>query len=258
MVAQTEGGLRWVPLVPVVIACSLAGIYALGAISIFGQFLAANLDGAQTMPLVPIDQILARGIGAIIDQAVWGVLGISAAYSISTIEDLKEAKARREGQVPSVPDPSGGAGGQIFTGRLGIGMWIALLVAAFFVPFGLVSTIGAGLLTIQSVIPRVRDWMLRQGYEKWRPTAFLASYCAFLVVSAVVGAFTRPSPLPDIRLERSAGKSIHGGLVAANGSNWFVAKPDGMVLSVPGGVVDIATITYSEESDDESLFQRVR
>jgi hypothetical protein len=50
-------------LVPVLIACSLAGIYALGAIPIFGQFLAADLDGVRTMPLVPVDQILARGIG---------------------------------------------------------------------------------------------------------------------------------------------------------------------------------------------------
>jgi hypothetical protein len=258
MTAKTEGELRWVPLVPVVIACSLAGIYTLGAISIFGQFLAADLDGAQTMPLVPIDQILARGIGAIIDQAILGVLGISLAYSISAFEDLKEGKARKEGQVPSTSDPSSQAGGQIFTGRLGVGVWIALLAAAFFAPFGLVTTIGAGLLTIQAVIPRVRDWMLRQGYKKWRPTAFFVSYCAFLVVSAVVGAFTRPSPLPDITLERSTGESIHGGLVAANGSNWLVAKPDGTVLSLPEGVADIATITYSKEPTDESLFQRVR
>jgi hypothetical protein len=258
MTMQPEGGVRWVPLVPVVIACSLAGIYTLGAISIFGQFLAADLDGAQTMPLVPIDQILARGIGAIIDQSILGVLGISAAYMISAFEDLRKARAQREGHVPSTSDPPDEGGGEIFTGQMGIGMWIVLLVAAFFVPFGLVTMIGAGLLTIQAVIPRVRDWMLEQGYEKWRPTAFLAGYCAFLVVSAVVGAFTRASPLPDVTLERSARGSIHGGLVAENDSNWFVAKPDGTVLSVPGRAVDISRITYSEEPDDESLFQRVR
>lgn len=249
--------IRWLAAAPALIALALGGIYAIGAISIFGQFQAADLDAVQAMPLVPIDQILARGIGAIINQAAFGLLGISGAYAISAFEDMRDGKAQREGKVDASGDTDR-ASGQIFAGRFGVVLWTALLIAAFVAPFGLVTTIGAGFLTLQAVIPKVRNWMLRHEYKRWRPTAFFVGYCSFLVVAAVVGAFTRPPPLPDVVVERGDGSSIRGGLVATSGSNWFIAKTDGGVLSLSQGEGDTATVTYEDEPKDESLFQRMQ
>jgi hypothetical protein len=210
------------------------------------------------MPLVPIDQILARGIGAIIDQAMLGLVAIGFAFGISAIEDMREMRAKRLGKVPPSPDPNAGAGNSTLGGWFGLVVPIAVLFGGFFLPFGLVTALGAGILVIQAVIPRARDALVRRGHTKWRPIAFLVGYGCFLVVSALVGSFARPSPLPDATLTRSVGEPIHGSLVALNGSNWFLANSAGRITNVPESTVARATIIYSDEVDDESLFQMLK
>lgn len=249
---------RWFAIAPAMIACALGGIYALGAVSIFGQFHAADLDAVQTMPLVPIDQILARGIGAIINQALLGLLALAFAYAISAIEDIRDAKAVKESGTSSVPQKAEESGGTGVGGRLGIVLPVVVAFAGFFLPLGLVTMLGAGILAMQAVIPRVRDTMVRRGYVKWRAYAFLAGYGAFLLASAVLGAFTRASPLPITTLTKRIGAPVHGGLVAVNGSNWFVAKPDGKILTIPENTVARVTISYSDDVEDESIFQMLK
>jgi hypothetical protein len=258
MGSRTEDKFRWISTAPAILACSLAAIYALGAISIFGQFLAADLDAVQTMPLVPIDQILARGIGAIIDQALLGLVAIGFALGISAIEDMREMRAKRLGKASTSPGLSAGAGSSTLGGWLGLVVPIAVLFGGFFLPFGLVTALGAGILVIQTVIPRARDALVRRGHRKWRPVAFLIGYGCFLVVSALVGGFSRPSPLPDATLTRKVGEPVHGSLVALNGSNWFLANSAGRITNVPESAVARATITYSDQVDDESLFQMLK
>lgn len=258
MPSRAEDRSHWFTAAPAVLACSLAGIYTLGAVSIFGQFLAADLDAVQTMPLVPIDQILARGIGAIIDQALLGLVAIGFAFGISAIEDLREMRAKRLGKASASPGPSAGAGSSTLGGWLGLAVPIAMLFGGFLLPFGLVTALGAGILAIQAVIPRAREALVRRGHRKWRPAAFLIGYGFFLVVSALVGGFARPSPLPDATLTRNVGEPIHGSLVALNGSNWFLANSAGRITNVPESAVARATITYSDQVDDESLFQMLK
>lgn len=259
MSSPAENRFQWLTAAPAVLACSLAGIYTLGAVSIFGQFLAADLDAVQTMPLVPIDQILARGIGAIIDQAMLGLVAIGFALGISAIEDMREMRAKRLGKASASPSPGAGASATTLGGgRLGLAMPIAVLFGGFFLPFGLVTTLGAGILAIQAVIPKARDVLVRSGHRKWRPAAFPIGYGCFLVVSALVGGFARPTPLPETTLTRNDGEPIHGSLVALNGSNWFLANSAGRIMNVPESAVARATITYSDQVDDESLFQMLK
>lgn len=256
MRSGTGDKFQWLATAPAVLACSLAAIYALGAVSIFGQFLAADLDAVQTMPLVPIDQILARGIGAIIDQAKLGLFAVSLAYMVSAVEDLVETRAAKPGGTASARQQQPGSGGM--GRRLGIALPVAMLFGGFFLPFGLVTTLGAGLLAMQALIPRVRDALVERGHAKWRPAAFLIGYGGFLIVSAVVGAFTRATPLPEATLIRDSGSLIRGGLVAQNGSDWFIAEDGGRILNAPEGSVAGVTITYPDNVEDESLFQMLK
>jgi hypothetical protein len=54
----SQVGAIWLPAPPIAIGGTLALVYALGAIAIYGQLRPAGFDVMQTMPLVPVEQIL--------------------------------------------------------------------------------------------------------------------------------------------------------------------------------------------------------
>lgn len=59
---KEETGRDWLHSLPAFIGLTLGSVYALGAISVFGQLYAADVSPSQMLGLVPLEQMLARGI----------------------------------------------------------------------------------------------------------------------------------------------------------------------------------------------------
>jgi hypothetical protein len=64
---------------PGVVGLLLGGLYAVGAIQVFGQLEAENLKPLDVLPLMPLEQILARGIAFL-------VLPVGAALAIVSFD----------------------------------------------------------------------------------------------------------------------------------------------------------------------------
>jgi hypothetical protein len=246
---KSDQSLRWLSSIPALVALALGGIYALGAASIIGQLQAEHLKALQIMPLFPIDQILARGIGAITSVAVLALpVGLVTALGIFQFESLVPLKKDEK------PDSSPGSKGVQFPSS-----WPALfilLAAVLFIPGDYLAIVLFGLITMFVIIDVVRKAMNRRGRQNWRPAAFLGGYFGFVLAATLIGSIVRPDPLPHTILDMKRGKVVRGALAVSTGANWYVAQ-DGQIVAVPTSNVERSHITYSDPKGSRSLFNKI-
>lgn len=240
---------KWVSSAPALVALALGGIYALGAAAVISQLNAADLDTTQVMPLIPIDQILARGIGAFTAVAVLALpLGLLAALGIFLFESLLPRGRNRSPDPPS-SDPA----------PLLSVSWFALAVLGVtivFAPTDYATILVFGLIAMFAAIDLVRREMQRQRRTRWRPIAFLCGYFAFVLVATLMSSIARPDPLPLVALELTDGKTVRGLLVTSSGSNWHVAR-EGQIIAIPSDNTEQVKITYSKRKSASSLFDEI-
>jgi len=247
---KDRDSINWLQLAPALLAIGLGGIYAFGAISVLGQFQAADLDALQTMPLVPIDQILARGIGAITQAAALSLpFALFGAIGVFKWDEQKAAakKPKDEGSQENGEDGSARS------------FWILLaliLAAVLFVPSDYLSILGFGLGSMIVVINAVRKKLTAEG-RLWRSHAFVAGYAAFVLTATATGSIVRADPLPKASLALKRGTTATGGLLASTGSGWYIARNNGNVIAIPAGNVKSVEIVYSDAKTDASLFNEL-
>lgn len=240
----------WLNSIPALVALGLGGIYALGAVSVIGQLQSEDLQTAQIMPLVPIDQILARGIGAITSVGVLAFpVGLIMALGIFQFESFSSGRKKAE---PGSPSESSGIQ---FPSS-----WptpIILIVAILFAPGDYLTIALFGLITMFVIIDTVRKAMIRRGKDNWRPTAFLGGYFGFMLVATLMGSVVRPAPLPRVVLDPREGPPIRGSLVVSTSANWYIAQADGRIVTVSTSNARQASITYSDPEGSQSLFNKI-
>lgn len=237
-------------IIPALVALGLGCIYAFGAISVLGQFESADLDALQTLPLVPIDQILARGIGSITQVAILSLpVALFGAVGVFRWDEEAASRARSkskdsapEGQTRTMPN------------RLLLLLMLLIVGALLFVPSDFLTILVFGLASMGVAIRVVRKRLLAEG-RLWRTQAFVAGYTAFVLVATASGSLVRSAPLPEASLRLERGGMLNGGLVASTGSTWYLAREDGEVLGVPTENVVRSEITYLDPETDSSLFE---
>jgi hypothetical protein len=236
----------WLAAIPAVAALSLGVIYALGAIAVYGQIKGAGLNAVQTMPLVPLEQMLGRGIGSVTSElAQTVVVSAGLVFLMLLLRDRPEASDR--------PDESSGKGANR-SAWIGLGGFGFLLVA-FFVTYPLdeamviLIAVSAQLACMfwlgQRIKPR-RD-------VKALVSLGLASIFAFTLASAVASSFLTPAALPQIKLELNRGCAVAGDLVAMSNGVWYVGTEGGGITAIEIRQVRRTTITYPPRTRRRSL-----
>lgn len=221
---------------PGFVGVSLGAIYALGALQTIIQVGAAGLDPIDLFPLIPLNQILGRGI--VLAIYPYGALVAMVLILLFMLHEVMPSVLRSK---PAI------ARSFKFGLFLGIGAGLTWL---FF------SGAWASWLLLPVLLAYlhfVGNWA-QQRIGQIRGIVATALSFAFLV--GTVHALVAPSPLPQVSLNLRDGSTAAGGLVTNTGQTWLVAT-DSHVRSIPESRVVEAHVTSPPGAFDQqrSLFE---
>jgi hypothetical protein len=172
-------------------------LYAVGALLSAAKFRAAGLSIRDTLPLLPLETILATGIGTLIASALlvcaWIGLGIGVGLAARR---LRDGAAERAALIAGLC-------------LLGVAL-VLLLTPVLIVTFAAIATI------------------VYLGLRGGRSIAlvFTVSF-GIAIAGLVIGAFVYPAPLPvaHVTADRDTAP-LTGDFVAQDGGVWYVADFD--------------------------------
>lgn len=231
-------------VLPGLIAAAVAYFYVVGAVTAYAQFNDAEVSPELAMPLVPIEQLLGKGIGALAGTALALVFGwvVMLWYS------------------PDSPDPPGRTEAQAKKALSWIFGILIVAIGVFsspagFLPLGLTIAVAAGMLV------QIRYWNLR----------YFTSLIIFGIVVqgtlALSEAWLRPEPLPTASVQVTHGQGVEGSLITSNDGTWYLVNdtenedaenghPYG-VTGIPASKIKSVDVEQDERDDPPSLFNAI-
>jgi hypothetical protein len=218
-------------VVPGFAALGLAVLYGTGAVIKAGQLRGAHQNVRDTLPLVPLEQILALGIGTVITSLLWvTVLTFAVYFWVASRRPLKL------GEVPPFLGFLGPGGSRLAR----IGFWAALGLAVLFLlataSVELFVTV-AGLVVVGHALDRVQDRGRRY------VVVLLAGYLFLLIAVRAGSAYFSPEPLPRATLTLHSGaRQTEGTLLVSTSDAWYLARTENTFVSVPRARVTSAVV----------------
>ncbi len=206
---------------PGLVGLSLGLIYGLGALQFMGQLWGEGLGVGDLFPLMPLNQILGRGI---LMAFGYGLLLIVAALTFIALDAFighpKKAVERlieKSGVSPQASLPT----------------WFVVL-AAFLLLVGCLAYAIFLLLVAPwlgvAMAPLIYLWL--RSFRRWaaprvgRLRGAALAALTFVALAGGIGSFAIPEPLPAVTLILSNGSVIKGRLVTDTGQSWYVASND--------------------------------
>jgi len=194
--------------VPVLVAVSVAFLYSLGAIELVRQTKEVHVDALAALPLVPLQQVLGRGIWVATYELPWmlavGTLGI---VLFSAGDPIGQPKSRRTRASEAV---------------VALGFVFLLVLAPVMIARVLLTVV----VGIFAALP-FRERFLR-GFAF---NEIIAAAAVYAVLYAASGAVVTPDHLPVAKLRLETG-SMSGALVAFDGSTWYIGG-SGKIDAIP-------------------------
>jgi hypothetical protein len=227
--AEASAARQLATAFPVVVAVSVAFLYSLGAIELVGQLKEEHVDALAALPLVPLQQVLGRGIW-VVTHELWWILAVSIAGALGT-EGVDRVESSRTRFGIKTIYVLVGCAVVIWTPLLGLFRWL--------------FTIGLTLIAALAFRNRLR-----------LPFAFrelMGLAAVFAVVYTVSGAFLTPDHLPIAKLQLRNG-STRGVLVAFDGAMWYLGE-SGRIGAVPNQNVLSSRIERVPHRHDKSLWR---
>lgn len=256
---ESSKRIGWLHSAPALIAISLGLIYAVGALSIYGQLKGEHLNALQATGLVPIDQILSRGVGRMASQfgqAAFTLLVVLALVGVVALP-VDETSSRSTGEDESQK-------------RTGFLSWPARLYERPKIVLSFIVLIFA-LMLIGMPMREALVFIITFGLAgaafglAWRLTGergehgprriglvYAAAGLTVIVASNVAQSFLRPTPLPHVRLVTIEGQTLEGGLIAEADSSWFLAEANHSVLAVNARRIRQSYVTYPHRPPEQS------
>jgi len=191
-------------LLPVLIALFVGSLYTVGAVLTTGQLRHANLVVRDTLPLVPLSQILARGMSVFLKPFA-GVLGIAVVF-VAVVALGEEIEAWLEGWTGASRRPPRRL---LRLGALLIGVLALVLLSPTDVAIGIVCCAVVLLL-----------WV----FERARLRPVLLVFAAAGAVMLLGLSFYRPEPLAEVTIRTAPGDVIHGDLITAASGTWYLGE----------------------------------
>jgi hypothetical protein len=217
---------------PVVVAVSVAFLYSLGAIELVGQLREDHVDALGALPLVPLQQVLGRGIWVATHELWWlvllGVVGVALAERVDYLESGRK-KVAIKGTY----------------GVLGLVFVLLALPALDLVRY--VVTFGAAVFVA---------WGFRERFTgRFSLGEIVGAGAIFAVLFTASGALVRPHHLPVAELQLENG-SVSGALVAYDGSTWYLGRSS-RIDAIPSRSVISSRIERVRHRHDESLWRLI-
>jgi hypothetical protein len=214
---------------PGIVALFLGGLYALGAMLTMADLRGAGLRVRDALPMIPLEELLSRGIGIAVAAGV-ALLALMAFAACWQGFYSAESGSR--------PQALWWVAGNVL-------LYCSLALALYALPV----VLGAAL---------VLAYLALFVFNTWLPTnPRLDLAVAYVVVLAgfALHAFVAPRPLPVASLKLEGGTAVSGPLVSMSGGRWRVEHDRGGIEVVSDDQVVSARITSTAGG---SLHQDIR
>jgi hypothetical protein len=220
-------------------AIILGALYAYGAVIKAGELHDAGQVVGDTLPLVPLEQILVLGINRILPVcvAILAVLLVAMAFldrDTPSVDENDDEGEVREGSGRHLVFAL-----RVFTYLI----WAWLFLAASWTTWLLIAELTAV------------GWYASVEHSTGRTYAIFASMA--LVVFFAVSAYFDPAPLPEVRLTKRNGEVVKGDLIATTGSTWYVAVGDKHWTAVQAREADGVRVSSVKKPQKESLYHAI-
>jgi hypothetical protein len=242
-----EAGERIVKLFPALLAGGLALVYVLGALVTGSAFEGAGIDPRDAVPLLSLEQVLARGIGVLVAPSTFLLL---LAFAVSVLNGY--ALGRWRGKLLTQggrPRPSDSRSEK----KALVGAFaVTGCVILFIVPLNQLPGLAIALVAfmIATFITAFGPDGRRSG--KMTSTAVVV---IGIVLGLMVNAYTDPTPSAKVELEvRGRSEPVAGILVTHSNSTWYVfSEVTEKISAYSDDTVAVATIDKrpSGESNDD-------
>jgi hypothetical protein len=185
-------------LLPLAIALFVGILYTVGAVLTTGQLRRANLVVRDTLPLVPLPQLLGRGMSVFLKPFA-GVLGIVLVFIAVLVlgGPIERALERRM---------SGSTARAIV---VVVGIAALALVSPPQVAIGVVACAVVLVLWVLGRLP-LRESLL-----------LFAGITALMLLGL---AFYRPEPLATVTIKTSTRGTVHGDLITTANGTWYIGQ----------------------------------
>jgi hypothetical protein len=180
------------------LAAGVGVLYAVGAVLTTAQLRKADLAPRDTLPLIPLSQLLGRGMSVFLKPFA-GVLAIALAFLVALL--VGEALERRFRELL----------GRRGTRALIAGSACALLVLLS--PGDVAIAIGLSCAVLLA-------WV----FDLARLTTVLLVWAGVATIALLVVSFYRPQPLPQVSMVGAGGRAVEGDLVTVSGGTWYVGQ----------------------------------
>jgi hypothetical protein len=272
-----------VNFLPVMFAGVLALLYAVGAFLKTSELHGAGISVRDALPLVPIPQLLARGIGATTSAfPFWLLLVLTSAIlyaeahflesrSDRRMEDLEQRFARSDQLVDEHERlkeamESGDLMARV-RARAILKEWgqmiddikpsrarfigaFALAAAYVLVGYAILPPIMMSALTVGSVL----GTSTRGRFS--RPVRILLMW-SVVGIAFLINTFAEPQPLAPVTLHQASGAELRGELITSTGDTWYITGAGHSIVAIRANSVVRAQVDNQRQRRWKSGFELI-
>lgn len=215
-------------------ACGLGFVYGYGALEKATELHGADQVVTNTLPLVPLQQLLVAGISKVLPLGAIVLFGFAFYLTVEALEARGTLPVKRS-QPPSPRSRDTAE-------RIDRILWLvflpgfSLFIFFFAPPWGF-------LLIVQMVAQR----FLLPHLSKTRSAIFMILLLGLFTLSY---SYLDPNPLPTASLRTKDGRRISGDLIATDGGTWYVGMGPHRFVAIQSddiaGSVQVESVKHNE------------
>jgi len=226
-------------------AVFLGVVYAYGALIKAGELHGAGQTVSETLPLIPLEQLLVLGINEFLP------LG-AAAFALLLlvmwlIERLNASTISRDGARPV--EAAKGPLKAKSTRRTNV----LIICAVAWAIYAVVSTSWVSWLLFAEII--AGSWYASSKHTTPRGNAVFLLLAMTLFFAAL--AYFAPDPLPKVRLATHKGRVVTGELIATTGSTWYIGIADKQWTAIQSESIERVKVSSVEKETPESIYHAI-
>jgi hypothetical protein len=238
-------------VVPGLAAVGLGLLYGTGAVIKSGQLRGSDLSVRDTLPLIPLEQILAVGIGTLVTSllvvALFGALLWIYLDQRWWLDEADETKMR-----------------QMQKRRPRFWKWYSRIFLFVFLPFAFFLQFYTSPFFV--AIPVAAAVLLGVAVRRYRSRGrrhvlyVLFAYFLIVIAARAGDAYVSPAPLPVASLHlHGRANPITGALVVKAGDTWYLSLHEGTYRAIPASRVATAVVrSRKREREPRPVLRVVR
>jgi len=228
---------RVLAALPAAIALGVASLYSLGTLLSAAELRHEGVELTAGLRLIPLEQILARGIGsAIVIAAGVGLI----AWLLPLLWRWDRQVAANERRTRERQVGASTADQQAVVWMLAVLCGVLATLSLLFAPL-FVACVSAFFLGRMA-------WSFHVAERPPRALTTAVAMFVFAAAACIGQAFANPRPLPNVTLTRAGGGTVGGKLVAVSSDGWYVASRPDTVIAVPADKVVLGRVELHPHS----------